>query len=54
MEKKKQKINCDVSSCKYVDEECEHCTLDEIKVTCDCDECEAEATMCASYEEEEE
>ncbi len=52
---KNQKIKCDVKSCKYHDSG--DCTLDEIKVSsnCDCakdDVCDCEETICASFKKE--
>ena len=51
MKDNNQKINCDVTSCKYNDSDEELCTLDEIKVSNE-DETseEKEDTICASYE----
>ncbi len=55
---KKQNIKCDVDSCKYNGNN-QQCTLDEIKVSsnCDCpkDEvCNQEETVCCSFEKTEE
>lgn len=49
---KKQKINCDVDSCKHYD--CECCTLREIEVAKQCGnpECKEE-TICSNYEKKE-
>lgn len=51
MEKNSQKINCDVTSCKYNDVDEELCTLEEIKVSNE-DESSGEKkdTICDSYE----
>lgn len=48
-----QKINCDVESCKFQDNDNCSCTLDSIKVGCDCGCREAEneaSTVCKSFE----
>ncbi len=50
---KKQKIKCDVESCKHQNTEDEVCELNEIKVSCNCnnDECESnDETVCESFE----
>lgn len=49
MEKENKHIKCDVKDCEYNNCECEHCTLDEIKVCSCAKEEEKEATMCDSY-----
>ena len=50
---KKQKINCLVYDCKHCDCDCDLCKLDKIDV-CNCADSESkEATMCDSYEKEE-
>jgi len=51
MKKKNQKIKCEVDSCKYNDS-CKNCSLDEIKVSCNCGNpnCKDE-TICDSFEE---
>lgn len=49
----KQKIKCDVESCKYQDDKDCCCTLGEIKVGCDCgcrEAAEESATICRSFE----
>lgn len=50
--KKKQKIKCNVANCKYNNtKDCE-CNLDEIKVSCNCNNCDCEhkdATICDSF-----
>jgi hypothetical protein len=45
-----QKINCDVDSCKFNDNDCRICNLDQIKVaandkSCDC----KDETICDSF-----
>lgn len=47
-----QKIKCDVENCKYNDLSDEMCQLDEIKVSCDCNNNEADRkdTICKSFE----
>lgn len=47
-----QKIKCDVENCKYNDNSDEMCELDEIKVSCDCnnDKADKENTICNSFE----
>lgn len=50
---KKQKIKCDVESCKHQNTDEKMCELDEIKVSCTCnnDECECnDETVCESFE----
>ena len=49
---KNQKINCTVESCVYQNPETQRCTLQTIQVvpTEDCDTCEADESMCGSYE----
>lgn len=48
--KKNQTIGCSVDSCKYNDCDCNKCTLNEIEVSCDCDEAqEKKDTICDSY-----
>jgi len=47
-----QKIKCGVESCQFQDEKKSCCTLDEIKVGCDCGCKEAEnsdSTVCKSF-----
>lgn len=51
---KKQTIKCDVDSCKYNNYEDQKCELDEIKVSCVCDndDCKfVDDTICDSFEE---
>ena len=45
-------VCCDVKQCRHNMDGC-NCSLDKIKVTCDCtcDTCEPECTCCGSYEE---
>ncbi len=46
-------IKCDVESCQHNDCDCGCCTLDEIKVSCQCASDEAEekdVTICDSFE----
>lgn len=49
---KNQKINCTVESCVYQNPDTQRCTLQTIQVvpTEDCDTCEADESMCGSYE----
>lgn len=49
-----QSINCNVENCKYNDCDNEKCNLDEINVSCDCDDNEAtkKETICDSFKEE--
>ena len=50
---KKQKIKCDVESCKHQNTDEKMCELDEIKVSCtgNNDECECnDETVCESFE----
>lgn len=48
-------IKCDVESCEYND--CDNCccTLKEIKVSCNCEPCDADKkeTICDSFKEKE-
>lgn len=51
--KKKSNIKCDVESCKHQNTEEGVCELDEIKVSCECnnDDCECnEETICESFD----
>lgn len=53
---KKQTIKCDVESCKYNNTDDKLCDLDEIKVSCICDndDCRSnDETICDSFEEKE-
>lgn len=55
MTKKKcsSKIKCDVESCKHQNNEEGICNLEEIQISCDCnnDDCECcEETVCQSFE----
>lgn len=46
-------IKCDVESCEYNNCEEGTCTLDEIKVSCTCDNCDCydtSETICQSFE----
>ncbi len=53
MKKKNKHIACTVTDCVYNNNECDHCTLNQIKVcSCDCDKTK-EATMCDSYDKKE-
>lgn len=50
---KNQKINCDVVSCKYQNTDKNVCELEEIKVSCICDndDCtDCTETICDSFE----
>ena len=48
---KNQKINCTVTSCKYNDEGCQECTLEQIIVTpiIGCNTKQSDESMCSSY-----
>ncbi len=48
----KQKINCNVESCKFNDRRKCECNLDQITVepTCDCHTEFADESLCGSYE----
>lgn len=47
----KQTIRCNVDGCKYINDEVTHCTLDEIKVDSNIDDCsDKDETFCDSYE----
>lgn len=54
MKDKKQTIKCDVSNCKFNnDNEC-LCTLDSIDITCTCNKCNCKSkteTICNSFKE---
>lgn len=45
-------IKCDVESCKYHNKANDYCTLDEIKVSLTCSNCDAckDKTICDSFE----
>ncbi len=53
MDENNKSIKCDVSSCKYNDNTDKYCTLNEIKVSCTCDNCNAhkKETICDSFKE---
>lgn len=52
MKKKKQNINCDVSSCKH-NKDNKECNLDEIKISSNEDSTtKKDETICDSFEEE--
>ncbi len=55
MKKNDQKIKCDVETCKYNNCQKNCCTLEEILVSCDCDDpsCQRD-TICGSFEKEKE
>ena len=48
---KNQKINCTVTSCKYNDEGCQQCKLEQIIVTpiVGCNTKQSDESMCSSY-----
>ena len=48
---KNQKINCTVTSCKYNDEGCQECKLEQIIVTpiIGCNTKQSDESMCSSY-----
>ena len=48
---KNQKINCTVTSCKYNDEGCQECKLEQIIVTpiVGCNTKQSDESMCSSY-----
>lgn len=50
--KKNNHIKCEVLSCRYNCENC--CSLDEIKVSCDCDGAKAskDQTICDSFKKD--
>lgn len=51
MKMENKHIACTVKDCAYNNRECEHCTLDEIKI-CNCNFKEdKEDTMCDSYKQ---
>ncbi len=53
----KQKIKCDVYSCKHNNKEDNICDLEEIKVSCTCDNDDCDCnndTICYSFEEDSE
>ena len=52
MSKENNNIKCDVESCKHNDYKC--CSLDKVKISCDCEnnECSCVSdTICKSFEE---
>lgn len=54
MKKDNKNIRCYVSKCKFNNIKNEFCELDEIKISCNCenDECDCkEKTICDSYKE---
>lgn len=55
MEEKRQQINCTVATCKYNNQENQKCILQAIQVAPieGCNTMEADESMCASYEYEE-
>ena len=55
MEEGKQQINCTVATCKYNNQENQKCILQSIQVAPieGCNTMEADESMCASYEYEE-
>ena len=53
-EKTNKSIKCNVTNCKHIDEDNEHCCLDSIKVSCCCDGCDCtdkDETICDSFKE---
>ena len=48
---KNQKINCTVTSCKYNDERCQECKLEQIIVTpiVECNTQQSDESICSSY-----
>ena len=55
MENKNQKINCDVETCDYQDNEENICTLEEIKVGSCCDDpSHKDETACKSFKNSQE
>ena len=49
-----QKIKCDVNSCTYNNTESKECGLNEIKVSCDCNEVQNKSeTICDSFKSNE-
>ena len=48
---KNQKINCTVTSCKYNDDSCQECKLEQIIVTpiIGCNTKQSDESMCSSY-----
>lgn len=53
--KKETKVNCEVESCKYNEDE--RCCLEELEISCTCDndDCEEiEETVCRSFEKRDE
>lgn len=51
---KQQKISCTVTSCKYNDEGCQECKLEQIIVTpiVGCNTKQSDESMCSSYRNE--
>jgi len=51
-DKTAKNIKCDVDSCMYNDHSNENCTLDEIKVSCECNNevTNKKETICNSFE----
>ncbi len=54
---KSTKVKCDVESCKFQNDEEGICELEEVQISCDCDNDECgcnEETICESFESAEE
>lgn len=53
MDDNNKSIKCDVLSCKYNDNNDKYCTLNEIKVSCNCkpDNAQKKETICDSFKE---
>ena len=53
MDDSNKSIKCEVESCKYNNKANSYCTLNEIKVSSTCDNCNArkKETICDSFEE---
>ena len=53
MDDSNKSIKCEVESCKYNNKADSYCTLNEIKVSSTCDNCNArkKETICDSFEE---
>lgn len=54
MENKNQKIKCNVTNCEYNNDANYLCKLDEINVSCTCNQCDCKKkkeTICDSFKE---
>ena len=53
--KSNKSIKCDVYTCKYINCDEGTCVLDDVKISCSCDNgkcCSKEETICKSFKED--